>query len=231
MPDQACTKRYHFTVKSAHNNSPIITGTTHGVENRKLTYSSIPAGTYSIDDFNTRIKEFVLQQGQDWGRPQIKDLKLVIPRDYIFWADNTTFIALGISGKYLKKIARVRSTLPTGSYKASFDTLPPPRSLSLRCQQIVKVKNELDRQPSSLLARINVSNYKATFFPTHLVFLELNIDQPHIDFKIPDENNKEVFLRTFYILLLNKESAYITMKLKFIKIKTLQDHKNRKHID
>ena len=30
-------------------NPPIITGTTHGVENRNLTYSSIPAGTYSSD--------------------------------------------------------------------------------------------------------------------------------------------------------------------------------------
>ena len=40
-------------------NPPIITykaGTTHGVENRNLIHSSIPAGTYSIDDFNTKIK-------------------------------------------------------------------------------------------------------------------------------------------------------------------------------
>ena len=45
-------------------NPPIITykaGTTHGVENRNLIHSSIPAGTYSIDDFNTKVKEFVLQ--------------------------------------------------------------------------------------------------------------------------------------------------------------------------
>ena len=82
-------------------NPPIITGTTHGVENRNLTYSSIPAGTYSSDDFNTRIKEFVLQQRKDWRPPQIKDLKLVIPRDHIFWVDNTIFIALGIADKYL----------------------------------------------------------------------------------------------------------------------------------
>ena len=57
-------------------NPPIITykaGTTHGVENRNLIHSSIPAGTYSIDDFNTKIKEFVLQQRQDWEPSQIKD--------------------------------------------------------------------------------------------------------------------------------------------------------------
>ena len=72
--------------------------------------------------------------------------------------------------------------------------------------------DELDEQPSSLLARMHVSNYKATFSPIHLVFLELDIDQPHLDFKILDENNNEVIPRTFYLQLLNKEWAYTTMK-------------------
>ena len=36
-------------------------GITTGVENRNLIHSSISAGTYSIDDFNTKVKEFVLQ--------------------------------------------------------------------------------------------------------------------------------------------------------------------------
>ena len=39
--------------------APITTykvGKPTGVENRNLIYSSIPAGTYSIDDFNTKIK-------------------------------------------------------------------------------------------------------------------------------------------------------------------------------
>ena len=48
---------------------PFITtykaGATISVENRSLIQSSIPAGTYSIDDFNTKIKEFFLQQRQD----------------------------------------------------------------------------------------------------------------------------------------------------------------------
>ena len=68
-----------------------------------------------------------------------------------------------------------------------------------------KVKIDLDGQPTSLLADIHVSNYKATFFPIHLVFLELDTDQPHLDFKILDENNNEVIPRTFYLQLLNKE--------------------------
>ena len=47
-------------------------------------------------------------------------------------------------------------------------------------------QNELDGQPSSLLARMHDSNYKGTFSPIHLVFLELDIHQPHLDFKILD---------------------------------------------
>ena len=176
-----------------------------GVENDKFIHFNLSAGTYSIDDFNTKTKEFVLQQRQDWEPPQIKDLKLVIPEDYTFMASNNIFIALGIQDKYLEKATLIRSTLPPGSYKTSLDTSPPPISLSLHCKQINKVKNELDGQPSSLLVSMHVSNYKATFSPIHLVFLELDIDQPHLDFKILDENNNEVIPRTFYLQLLNKE--------------------------
>ena len=105
--------------------------------------------------------------------------------------------------KYLKKTTLIRLTLPPGSYKTSLD--PLPRSLSLHCKQINKIKYEIDGQLSSLLARMHFSNYKATFSPIHLVFLELDIDQPHLDFKILDENNNEVIPRAFYLQLLNKE--------------------------
>ena len=173
-----------------------------GVENDKFIHFNLSAGTYSIDDFNTKTKEFVLQQRQDWEPPQIKDLKLVIPKDYTILADNTIFIALGIPDNYLEKTALIRSTLPPGSYKISLDLLP--RLLSLHCKQINKIKNELDGQPSSLLAPLNVSNYKATYSPVHLVFLELDTDWPHLDFKILDVNNNEVFSKT-YLQLLNKQ--------------------------
>ena len=76
----------------------------------------------------------------------------------------------------------------------------------------------MDGQPSSFLARMHVSIYKETFSPIHLVFLELDIDQPHLDFKILDENNNEVISRTFYLELLNKQWLYMTMKPKFIQI-------------
>ena len=119
--------------------------------------------------------------------------------------DNTIFIELGIQDKYLEKTTLIRSTLPSGAYKTSLDTSPTPKSLSLHCEQINKVKNQLDGQPSNLLASMHVSNYKATYSLLHLVFLELDIHQPHLDFKILDENNNEVIPRTFYLKLLNKE--------------------------
>ena len=169
------------------------------MENNKFIHFNLSAGTYSIDDFNVKIKVAILQKRQDWEPPQIKDLKLVIPEHYTFIASNTIFIALGIRDNYLEK------TLPPGSYKISLDTSPPPKSLSLHCKQINKVKNELYGQPSSLLACMHVSNYKATFSPMHLVFLELDTHRPHLDFKILDENNSEVIPKTFYLQLLNKE--------------------------
>ena len=62
-----------------------------GVENNRFIKSSISAGTYSIDDFNAKIKVAVLQERQDWVPSQIKDLKLVTPEYYIFMASNIFF--------------------------------------------------------------------------------------------------------------------------------------------
>ena len=74
--------------------------------------------------------------------------------------------------------------------------------MSLHCKQINKVKNELDGQPSSLLTSMHISYYNAAFSLVHLVFLELeDIHQFHLDFKVLDENNNEVVLRTFYLQL------------------------------
>ena len=180
-------------------------GTRTGVENNRFIKFSMSAGTYSIDDFNAKIKVAVLQERQGWEPPQIKNLRLVIPQYYTFMASNIFFIALGILDKHLEKTTLIKSTLPPGSYKTSLDTSPSPKSLSLHYKQINKVKNKLDGQRSSLMACMHVSYYKATFSPMHLVFLELDTHRPHLDFKILDENNNEVIPRTFYLQLLNKQ--------------------------
>ena len=120
-------------------------------------------------------------------------------------ADNTIFYALDIQDNYLEKTTLIRSTLPPGSYKISLDTSPSPKILSLHCKQISKVKNELDGQLSILLVSMHVFDYNASFSPVHLVFLELDIDQPHLEFKILDKNNKKVIRRAFYLQQLNKQ--------------------------
>ena len=89
-------------------------GVRTGAENNRFIKFSISAGTYSIDDFNAKIKVAVLQERQDWEPPQIKDLKLVIPEHYTFMASNIFFIALGISDKHLEKTMLIKSALPPG---------------------------------------------------------------------------------------------------------------------
>ena len=129
-----------------------------------------------------------------------------MPEHYTFIACNTIFIALGIPGNYFGKTMLIKSTLAPGSYiHPLLDTLPPPKSLSLYCKQLNRIKNELDGQPSSFLARMHISNYKATFSPMRLVFLELGTHRPHMDFKMLDENNNEVIPMIFYLQLLNEE--------------------------
>ena len=84
-----------------------------GVTNTKFKKYTLSEGTYSVDDFNAKFKISILQQRQGWESPQIKDLNLVIPKDYLFMTDNSIFYALGMQDKYLEKTTLVKSTLPS----------------------------------------------------------------------------------------------------------------------
>ena len=68
-----------------------------GVENTKFISFNLSASTYSVDNFNAKIKVAILQQRQDWEPLQIKDLRLVIPKDCTFMADNTIYILKRLS--------------------------------------------------------------------------------------------------------------------------------------
>ena len=83
-------------------------GKSKGVENDKCIHFSLSTGTYSIDNFNAKIKAAILQQRQDWEPTQVKDLKLVIPENYTFIASNNLFIALGIQDNYLEKTTLIK---------------------------------------------------------------------------------------------------------------------------
>ena len=65
---------------------------------------TLSSGTYSIDDFNKKFKAAVLEQKQNWNAPHIKHLKLVVPENYAFNADNNFFFALGMPEKILRNI-------------------------------------------------------------------------------------------------------------------------------
>ena len=88
-----------------------------GVENDKFIHVNIPADTYSIDHFNTKITVLIRRQRKDWEPPQIKDSKLVISEDYTFMASSNIFIALGIPDDYLEKTMLIRSALPLAHTK------------------------------------------------------------------------------------------------------------------
>ena len=45
------------------------TGKRTGVESNKFIHFNLSVGTYSIDDFNAKIRAAVLQQRQDWEPP------------------------------------------------------------------------------------------------------------------------------------------------------------------
>ena len=140
-------------------------GSCTSVENNRFIKFGLSAGTCSVDDFNVKIRVAVLQERQDWELPPIEVLKLVIPEHYTFMASNTVFIALAILDKYLKKATQIKSILPPGSYKTSLDTSSSPMLLSLHCKKINKVKNELDGQPSSLIAACTFLIIRQPFLP------------------------------------------------------------------
>ena len=94
---------------------------------------TLSGGTYSIYDFNAKIRAAVLQQKQNWNAPHIKNLKLVVPENYPFIADNNLFTALGMPEKILKNINIKYSLVFSGSYKTQLVTTFPSKSLSLHC--------------------------------------------------------------------------------------------------
>ena len=78
------------------------------MESNKVIHFNLSVGTYSIDDFDAKIKVAILKKRQDWEPPQIKESKLVILEHYTFMASGTIFIALGIPNNYLEKTTLIR---------------------------------------------------------------------------------------------------------------------------
>ena len=75
---------------------------------------------------------------------------------------------------------------------------------------------------------MHVSNHEATFPPMHLVFLELDTYQHHLDFKGLDENNSEVISRTFYLQEPQEPQEYRLKKLAEIEVFFLNEIEDRR---
>ena len=67
--------------KFIHFNLSFKAGKRTGVEHTKFIHFNLSAGTYSIDDFNAKLKISILQQREGWEPAQIKGLRLVIPEE------------------------------------------------------------------------------------------------------------------------------------------------------
>ena len=83
-----------------------------GIKNTDYISLTLSEGTFLINDFNTKIKITILQQRQRWEPPQIKDLTLVIPEDYLFMADNTVFMPLVYKTTILKRLPSSDQSYP-----------------------------------------------------------------------------------------------------------------------
>ena len=83
-----------------------------GIKNTDYISLTLSEGTFLINDFNTKIKITILQQRQRWEPPQIKDLTLVIPEDYLFMADNTIFMPLVHNTNILKNLCSLDQRYP-----------------------------------------------------------------------------------------------------------------------
>ena len=115
------------------------------------------------------------------------------------WPLRAFFVALGIFSNFLEKTSGTKLKLPTGTYGASLDKSPISKWLLPHSKQINRVENEEVGQPSSLLACMQVSDYKSAFIPMYLVFLELDTHHCHTDLKLFDEGNNINIPRLFYL--------------------------------
>ena len=156
-----------------------------------------PAGTYSIDVFNAKIKKTTLIQKQDSNIPKTSGMKLIVSEHVTIVASSIQFDGLNLLSTAQNGLQK--STLDSGFYQTSTDTSLPQKLWSRHYRQINRVKNKTDRQPSSVLMYMQVSDNKTIFTSIHLVFLELDAYHSHSDFKLLGESNNTIVPETFYL--------------------------------
>ena len=74
------------------------------VEYKKFIHFNLLVGTYSIDDFNAKIKAAISQQRQDWEPPQIKDLSWSHQKTTHLWSPIIFLLRLAYPTTILKRL-------------------------------------------------------------------------------------------------------------------------------
>ena len=139
------------------------------VANNSKLKITIPAGTYSIYEFNQKLKV----SKPKWVSPKIEAGKLIILEHHTFVASTRLFDALGITGKSII-ISRRKFSLYKGEYQTSLK--PPPKKVTLYCEEIDKFHNKIDRQPSTQLFSVDVKNDVVHYALLNPVYLPLTPD-------------------------------------------------------
>ena len=154
----------------------------------------IQPGSYTFSKLSQAISEKI---------PQVKitdenELKTILSVEQGYTAT--------ISQNLLKKLGFniKNSNELTGKYMAKPKVLP--KSVSLNCEEINGIYNEIDGQPSQQLCSIDVDNNTASCSPINPIFLPFLSNEPvyTLHFKLVDENGNELIPKTFYLMLYNK---------------------------
>ena len=171
-------------------------------------------GSYSIDQFNQLFAKNNEIFTSQWEPPVIENYQLKIPDSlYTFTASNLLFEALGITNAI--KLSEINASLFGGAYQTTLT--PTPKNVYFYCNQIDKIANEINGQPSKLLYSWDVSESEGnlTYSPkhavnsNHLIFLQLKKTSHRLEFALLDNQNNDITPKSFYLQLYNKNDECI----------------------
>ena len=114
---------------------------------------------------------------------------------------------MGVSANFL---TNMKSSLTSGKYQTTLK--PPPKKITLHCQEIDKFHNEIDSQPSTQLFSLDTANY-AVYTIHHLCLIYLPLSSSSLlyslHFTLLDENHRNVTPKTFNLVLLYNKSMSV----------------------
>ena len=176
---------------------------------------NISKGTYTIDDFNAKMKiPIQLQHQNTWKIPEIKQgvqgYYLSIPKGYTFIASSLLFTALGIEPTESSiTYGTSKMTLQSGSHKTLLTERP--KKIYIECGDIDPLYNEINEQPSRVLVIMLVDGTNTAMYTTNSpIFTPLDLHlHSHLHFTLRDENQRVLVPTEFHIEVYNKEDEHL----------------------